>query len=72
MCVHCFLDTEESPMHLFFHCPFAMTCWNTLGFAHLIQNELLSTISAFKDYFPSPFFHGGLHFNVLGSLDLKE
>lgn len=55
-CVLCHLNTEESLMHLFFDCPFAMACRNVLGFAHLIQNDHLAMLSAFKDHFQRPFF----------------
>lgn len=55
-CVLCQLNTEESLLHLFFQCPFALACWNVLGFAHLIQNGLLATIEAFRIYIQRPFF----------------
>jgi len=39
-CVLCHLVTEESLMYLFFSCPFSMCCWNTLGLAPLIPDDL--------------------------------
>lgn len=48
-CVLCHLDAEESLLHLFFHCPFAASCWNVLGLAHLIQEDPFQTFSAFKE-----------------------
>jgi hypothetical protein len=54
-CALCHLDTKESLMHLFFHCPFAMSCWNVLGLAHFVQGELLQTISVFKEQIHRPF-----------------
>ena len=47
-CVLCHLDTEESLMHLFFSCPFSMSCWNTLGLAPMILDDLFQTLSAFR------------------------
>jgi hypothetical protein len=55
-CVLCHSDVEESLMHLFFHCPFAICCWNTLGLAHLIQGSLFQTLTVFKDHLQRPFF----------------
>jgi len=55
-CVLCHLDTEESLHHLFLHCPFAMSCWNVLGLAHLIQGDILDTISLFKTQIQRPIF----------------
>jgi hypothetical protein len=42
------LSLEETLLHLFFHCPFAVCCWNTLGLAPLIQYDLLDTLTAFR------------------------
>jgi len=55
-CVLCHLDTEESLHHLLLHCPFAMSCWNVLGLAHLIQGDILDTISLFKTQIQRPIF----------------
>ena len=53
-CVLCLLD--ETLMHLFFHCPFALACWNTLWLAHLVESELLQTLAVFRDHLQRPFF----------------
>lgn len=56
-CVLCHPSTEETLMHFFFfHCPFAVCCWNTLGLAPLIQDDLLDTLTAFKVHLGQPFF----------------
>jgi len=55
-CVLCHLDAEESLHHLFMDCPFAMTCWNLLGPAHLIQGNMLDSIPLFKTQINRPFF----------------
>lgn len=55
-CVLCHLGTEESVLHLFLDCPFAMSCWDILGLAHLIQGNLLNTISEFKFHIHHPLF----------------
>jgi len=55
-CVLCHLDAEESLHHLFMDCPFAMTCWNLLGLAHLIQGNMLDSIPLFKTQIKRPFF----------------
>jgi len=55
-CVLCHFDTDETLMHQFFQCPFAMCCWNTLGLAPLIQDDLLDTLSAFRLHLQQPFF----------------
>lgn len=55
-CVLCHLDTEESLHHLFLDCPFAMACWNMIGLPHLLQDNLLDTITIFRVHFARPFF----------------
>lgn len=55
-CALCHQDSDETLMHLFFHCPFAMSCWNALGLAPFVQSELLQTISVFGDLIHQPFF----------------
>ena len=54
-CVHCLLDTDETLLHLFFHCPFALACWNTLGMANLVQPDVFQTLTAFRDHLQKPF-----------------
>ena len=53
-CVHCLLDTDETLLHLFFHCPFALACWNTLGMANLVQPDVFQTLTAFRDHLQKP------------------
>jgi hypothetical protein len=55
-CVLCHLNVEESLQHLFFDCPFVMSCWNMLGLAILIQGDLLDTIALFRNQINRPFF----------------
>jgi len=55
-CLLCHSDTEESLHHLFLHCPFAMSCWNVLGLANLIQGDILDMISLFKTQIQRPIF----------------
>jgi len=55
-CVLCHLCTEERLMHLFFSCPFSMSCKNTLGLAPMIFDDLFQTLSAFKLHLQQPFF----------------
>lgn len=55
ICVLCPMSTEESLLHLFLHCPFAMSCWNLLGLANIIQADLFQTLSAFKQQIHRPF-----------------
>ena len=44
-CVFCSTDSEEDLDHLFFTCPFAVACWNKLGFtwdmARTLSDRLL-------------------------------
>jgi hypothetical protein len=54
--VLCHLNIEESLHHLFLECPFAMSCWNMLSLAQLIQGNLLNTIPLFKNQIHRPFF----------------
>jgi hypothetical protein len=55
-CVLYHLDTEESLHHLFLDCPSAMSCWNLLGLAHLIQGNIVDTLTLFKTQIHIPFF----------------
>ena len=55
-CVLCHLDIEESLHHLFLDCPFAMSCWNLLGLAHLIQGNIFDTLNLFKAQIHRHFF----------------
>ena len=55
-CVLCHFDIEETLLHLFFHCPFVVCCWSTLGLAPLIEDDLLNTLSAFRSHLQQPFF----------------
>jgi len=54
-CVLCHLNVEESLRHLFFDCPFATSCWNILGLAQLIQDNLIDTIPLFRLQINKPF-----------------
>jgi hypothetical protein len=55
-CVLYHLDIEESLHHLFLDCPFAMSCWNLLGLEHLIQGNIVDTLTLFKTQIHRPFF----------------
>jgi hypothetical protein len=50
-CVLCHLNVQESLHHLFLECPFAMSCWNLIDFAHLIQGNVFQSISVSKHSF---------------------
>lgn len=47
-CVLCHLNAEESLHHLFLDCPYAMSFWNMLGLAHLIQMDIFDTLNQFR------------------------
>jgi hypothetical protein len=70
--VLCHFDIEETLQHLFFHCPFAMCCWNTLGLAHQIQDDLLDSLLAFRLHLQQPFFHENNNLYVLGHLGCEK
>jgi len=55
-CVLCNLNIEETLHHLFFDCPFAMSCWNFLCLTPFIQHDLVSTVPLFKQHISRPFF----------------
>ena len=54
--VLCHLNVEESLHHLFLGCPFALSCWNILGLAQFIQDNLSDTVVLFKPQINKPFF----------------
>lgn len=70
-CELCHFNTEETLLHLFFHCPFAMRCWNTLGCTlHSGRSSWFSV--SFQDSDSSAFLYGNYCINVLGYLDCKK
>lgn len=54
-CAICSLSTEETLLHLFLDCPFAMQCWNTLGLSVQIFADPLDTITSFRMQLGVPF-----------------
>jgi len=55
-CVLCLFNEEETLRHLFLDCPFAISYWNMLGLAQLIQPNLFDTIPLFSSLINKPFF----------------
>ena len=54
-CVCCANQVEESSEHLFIHCPFAQSCWATLGI-QVGQDDPFSTLEQIKLQLNVPFF----------------
>lgn len=54
-CPVCSLGTEETLLHLFLECPFAMDCWATLGLNVIISVNPLDTITLFRQQLALPF-----------------
>jgi hypothetical protein len=55
-CAICIIRTEETLLHLFLDCPFAISCWATLGLVILNSNDPFQTIASFRDKLNLPFF----------------
>lgn len=55
-CAICSIGTEETLIHLFLDCPFAISCWSTLGLFILNPNDPFQTIASFRDQLNLPFF----------------
>ena len=55
-CVFCSHPVEEDLFHLFFHCPFAGACWNTLQLLVPNCSEFDQVLEAHKIQLHIPFF----------------
>ena len=55
-CVLCFLAVEENLAHLFFHCPFSITCWGILHIVVPNMSDTFQVFESFKDQLQLPFF----------------
>lgn len=55
-CVFCIYAVEEDWLHLFFHCPFAITCWFSLHLQVPNSSETEVILEAFKLQLRLPFF----------------
>jgi len=47
-CAVCALCTEETLLHLFLDCPFAMDCWGTLGLSIQHSDDPFQTTTSFR------------------------
>lgn len=69
----CFTAIEEDLFHLFFHCPFAVTCWSSLQLQVPNSAEVEDILEAFKlQLHLDPFLYGNCRHHVLGDLDGAE
>jgi hypothetical protein len=55
-CVLCSSQAEETLEHLFFHCPFAASCWALLAIHSLDALSRFQAVEAFKLVFNKEFF----------------
>lgn len=55
-CVLCQQDTEETLMHLLFHCPFAKDCLKILSFEFSDTLPITQIIEAWGTFINTPFF----------------
>jgi hypothetical protein len=55
-CVFCSLGFEEDLCHLFFHCPFAVSCWFILNLLVPNTSDLESLLQNFRIQLQIPFF----------------
>ena len=55
-CVLCDLGLEESLVHLFVSCPFARSCWETLGLVIYQPSDPFGALVSFKNQLQLPFF----------------
>lgn len=55
-CVLCATGTEEDIDHLFFDCPFATQCWNSIGFSWDTSMPLVERLVAANNDHNLPFF----------------
>jgi hypothetical protein len=54
-CAICSLGTDETLLHLFLDCPFAVSCWATLGLVIQDSTNPFQTITSFKNQLAIPF-----------------
>lgn len=66
-CAICSIGTEETLIHLFLDCPFAMSCWSTLGLFILNPNDPSDNCFLQRSA-KSSFLHGSNHLHVLDNL----
>jgi hypothetical protein len=55
-CVLCSQNSLETLLRLFFGCPFAMACWNTLQLIVTDTDDMLSNVVSFRTQLGLPFF----------------
>jgi hypothetical protein len=55
-CVLCTSGLDEDIDHLFFECPFAQQCWNSIGFAWDVSLPLMDRIVTAHNVHHMPFF----------------
>ena len=54
-CAICNLVTDETLLHLFLDCPFAVSCWATLGLVNQNSNDPFQTITSLRTQLNLPF-----------------
>jgi len=55
LCVCCNRSVEESLSHLFLHCPFAQSCWNSIGLL-IGRSDPYSSLENLRTQLGVPFF----------------
>jgi uncharacterized protein YcgL (UPF0745 family) len=55
-CVLCQRRTEETLLHLFFACPFAQSCWSSIGFNIQNQSDIFNALDLIRGQANHEFF----------------